>query len=272
MDFFSQEAGQARRKWLDEQTAGLMTYFPPELRPWLDVAASMTPVAAYGDSVEASRRMLADGATAYDRGKAAGDMAAGVLGIVAPMAMAGKAGAPLADAVTEGLMNYSAGPRNALADFAQAEDGGIRLWHVAPKKYNGGDLLSLYEQSGDKAYAKFAKRWPEGADLAPYHAHRVFAFDNLEEAQKYAAAKRGKVLEINADGLDVKVDNLEIPYGRKQGFPYVDDRIPADLITILKKYGALPAAMMGAAAMQPGQAQAGPATPPRAEMGASGRW
>jgi hypothetical protein len=145
MDFLSQGAGQARRKWLDEKTAGLMYFVPPELRPYLDAAASMTPAAAYGDSVAASRRMLDKGATAYDRGKAAGDMAASVLGIVAPMAMAGQAGAPLAQAVEEGLLNYSAGPRNALADFGASEDGAMRV------PYIGGNLRERYKTGLDYA-------------------------------------------------------------------------------------------------------------------------
>jgi hypothetical protein len=273
MDFLSADAGQARRQWLDRKTADAMHYVPPEIRPQLNALAGLTPVAAYGDSVAASRRMMDTGATPYERGQAAGDMAAGVLGIVAPGYIAGKAGAPIANALGEVVMGYSGPARNALSDFGADEFGGMKLWHVAPKKYTGGDLLSLYEQRGDKAYADFAKRWPDGADLAQYHAHRVFAFDDLEEAAKYAKYKRGNLLEINADDLDVRVDNLEIPYGRKQGFPYVEDRIPAEVITILKKYGlAGLAAMAGAGAMQPGQAQAGPATPPAPQQRANGTW
>jgi hypothetical protein len=145
--FFSPEAGQARRAWLDRQTNALMYYVPPEMRPQLDAIAGMTPVAAYGDSVAASRRMMADGATPYQRGQAAGDMAAGVLGIVAPGYIAGRAGAPLANALGEVVMGYSAGPRNALADFGAAEDGGIRLWHGSPHDWKAERLVRMPDGS-----------------------------------------------------------------------------------------------------------------------------
>ena len=106
-----------------------------------------------------------------------------------------------------------------------------RLYHVVPDSYDGGDLRSLYEQLGDDAYEEFARRWPEAGDLGQVHANRVFLYDDIADAQSHADSFGGRVLEIDPAGLDVRFDDLEIPYGRQRGFPYVERKIPRGSIT-----------------------------------------
>lgn len=96
-----------------------------------------------------------------------------------------------------------------------------KLYHVA-KNYDGGDLLSLYEQFGDEAYDMFAERWTDAGELGVYHVHMVHLFETLAEAQDWSAECGGDVLEIETVDLDITIDKLE------KGHPHpVAKRIPA---------------------------------------------
>lgn len=323
--FFSPQAGQARRQWLDAQTNALMYYVPPEIRPQLNAVASMTPVAAYGDSVAASRRMMDGTASPGERWQAAGDMAAGVLGLVAPGYIAGKAGAPLANALGEIVTGYGGPARNALADFGASEDGGVNLngktwFHGTPDaravKSGGFERGRAVYMTDDPriagTYADPRRAWdyqraepevlrltssPErvvdinaaGDTFKGINADAVAAGlrasgvpeEQITEAIDGARRSDGRLSTANLEDILRKFDFQAADISRvRDSYTNAEKARPAtvrmvlspELITILKKYGALPAAFMAGAAMQPGQAQAGPATPPRAEMGASGRW
>lgn len=111
-----------------------------------------------------------------------------------------------------------------------ADDATEALYHVAPPEYTSGPLRSLFSQMGDDAYEEFAKRWPEAADLGQYHADNVFLFDDLAEAQKYADWKGGNIVQVDPTDLDVQYDMLEVPYGRKKGYPYVSGQIPENAL------------------------------------------
>lgn len=399
-DFFSAEAGQARRKWLDEQANSLMYYVPPEIRPWVYMADQALPTTQFGNTISASQDMLDPSLPSGERWRAGGDMAAGVLGTVAPMAIASKAGAPMANAVMEGLMNYSGPTRNALADFATDESGAIRLWHGSPHDFDRFDMSKIGTGEGAQAYGHglyfaeneaVAKGYknalsdtvvvPDGTpNLEKRAAQMALTFgDNTSEgaiawlgkfknganhtspamtpelveavSKKFASGEfkpGGFMYEVNvnadpADFLDWDKPLSEQPQKVREwaadvantgglrakklagystgrdvweasrspfvskalGFENYSTSGPSDamkgrgipgiryldqgsrgagdgsrnyvlfddsLITILKKYGLLPASMMGAAVMQPGQAQAGPAAPPRPQQNTNGSW
>lgn len=122
-NFFTPEAGQQRRQWLEGQAEGLLTYVPPELRPWLMIANEVNPVTSMERAGEASNRMVAPGMSGWDRMAAAGDMLSNVAGVVAP-AIGAKAGAvPVANAVEEVLTGYAPMVQPFLADESGAFAG-----------------------------------------------------------------------------------------------------------------------------------------------------
>lgn len=88
----------------------------------------LNPIEAIGGSMDASRRMAAPNATGWDRVQALGDMLSGVAGVAAPAAIAGRAGAPAAKALMEGLLGWSP-TREAAGDMARGfvadESGGL---------------------------------------------------------------------------------------------------------------------------------------------------
>lgn len=67
----------------------------------------LNPVEAIGGSMQASERMLAPDTAGWDRAQAMGDMLSGVAGVAAPAALTGRAGAPAATAMMEGLLGWS---------------------------------------------------------------------------------------------------------------------------------------------------------------------
>lgn len=101
-----------------------------------------------------------------------------------------------------------------------------KYYHVAPADHSG-DLISLYDQLGEAAYAVYAERWPDAGELAQYHAHYVHMYATIEEARKHVNS--GKIYEIDAEALEdecieVEIDNLEFPH------PMVRGVIPAHLL------------------------------------------
>jgi len=188
------------------------------------------PVEAIGGSMRASERMFDPETSGWGRVEAAGDMLSGVAGVVAPTIATAKLGGPAADALVDTLTGFGASAK----DFGADESGALRLFHVAPDSYNGGDLLSLHQQMGEDAYEEFAKRWPESGDLGQAHADKIFMFDNIDEASSYRDWRGGKIVEIDPDMVDAKVDPFE-------GYKYADTRINRDaILSILQKYGLAP--------------------------------
>lgn len=67
----------------------------------------LNPVESVGQSMAASRRMLAPNTPGMERVAAFGDMLSGVAGVAAPVAAAARAGTPAAMALMEGLLGWS---------------------------------------------------------------------------------------------------------------------------------------------------------------------
>lgn len=121
-------------------------------------------------------------------------------------------------------------PRGALRSGSITSTSPGEFYHVAPPEYSGGALKSLYSQMGNDAYDEFARRWPEAANMGEYHADNVFMFDDLADAMAHAESTGGNILRIDPEYLDVSYDMLEVPSGRKKGYPFVQREIPADSI------------------------------------------
>jgi hypothetical protein len=121
-DFFSAEAGQKRRRWLEES---LGYYVPPELEAPLTLANMLNPVANIEDASRASQTMLAPDTSGWGRVAAAGDMATNIAAVAGPAAVAKAAGMPAYQAVEEGLLGMSSVPREEAARFMADEFGGV---------------------------------------------------------------------------------------------------------------------------------------------------
>lgn len=113
LDFFGREAGQRRRAALDEFGRDIEYYVPPEMRGLLGFAAEMTPTATLERAGQASQRMFDADRTATERVGDLGAMLSETAGVVAPVAVAGRAGMTAAEALQEALMGISVPARAA---------------------------------------------------------------------------------------------------------------------------------------------------------------
>lgn len=136
MDFFSPEAGQQRRNWLDAQLGGMWEYVPPELRPWMGVANEMNPVVSMERAGGSARAVADPNVQGWDKVAAAGDMASNMANTIAPVVLGSSGAVSAANAVEEALMGFSAASPMAFAarDFATDEFGGVKVnWRDAPE-------------------------------------------------------------------------------------------------------------------------------------------
>lgn len=157
LDFFSQEAGQARRKALDERIGGLLDrvgyYAGPELsefgRNLANVGQMVNPVAAIEDSSRAGQRMFAPDRTPMQRAGDTAEMLSGVAATVAPVAAGRMSGGVVDDAanVMEGLLGWSP-TKQVIVD---------RLNQRGPMPERVGVFAGSNALTADKAALKTAK-------------------------------------------------------------------------------------------------------------------
>jgi len=147
--FFSREAGQKRRAWLDET----VNYFtPPELRGPLGLINEANPVTSMERASTASQTMLAPETSGWGRVAAGGDMLSNMAGVVAPAMVAGKAGMPAVNAIEEGLLGWSPGMPAAAGNFMADEFGGLRLYHGSPHDFDKFSMDKIGTGEGAQAY------------------------------------------------------------------------------------------------------------------------
>ena len=147
--FFSREAGQKRRAWLDET----VNYFtPPELRGPLGLINEANPVTSMERASTASQTMLAPETSGWGRVAAGGDMLSNMAGIVAPAMVAGKAGMPAVNAIEEGLLGWAPGMPAAAGNFVADEFGGMKLYHGSPHDFDKFSMDKIGTGEGAQAY------------------------------------------------------------------------------------------------------------------------
>lgn len=147
--FFSREAGQNRRAWLDET----VNYFtPPELRGPLGLLNEANPVTSMERASTASQTMLAPETSGWGRVAAGGDMLSNMAGVVAPAMVAGKAGMPAVNAIEEGLLGFAPGMPAAAGNFMADEFGGMKLYHGSPHDFDKFSMDKIGTGEGAQAY------------------------------------------------------------------------------------------------------------------------
>ena len=130
LDFFSREAGQRRRAALDEFGRDVGYYVPPELRGLLNFAAEMTPSATIDRAAQAGMEMTAPDRTPMERVGSAGRMLSETAGVAAPLAVAGRAAVPSAQALQEGLRAAAVFGHDLVAGAVVANRVAERHMHV----------------------------------------------------------------------------------------------------------------------------------------------
>ena len=103
-------------------------------------------------------------------------------------------------------------------------------YHVCRDEWDGGDLISLYQQEGEEAYQIYAERWPEAGELAQYHVHYVHLYATLDEAKEHQGKYGGEILVITGEPEEIGIesDDLEFPH------PVVKHRIFREYISWLE--------------------------------------
>ena len=104
-----------RRAFFANLGEGIGYFIPPEVRPLFQFAAEITPTATVERASQASRRMFQPDRTAMERFGDFGDMLSETAAIGAPVAVAGRAAMPAAQAAQEAFLGFSA-PARAAAD------------------------------------------------------------------------------------------------------------------------------------------------------------
>ena len=104
----------------------------------------------------------------------------------------------------------------------------MKYYHVT-KKWDGGDLVSLYNREGDDAYDIYAERWPEAGGLADAHINLIHLHDNIDAAYAFVRDYGGEILciELDDDAIEecgIKIDDIEYSH------PVACEKIPAEYI------------------------------------------
>lgn len=142
LDFFSKDAGQRRRQWLDETVGGAVNYFtPPNLRPAVNFAAQMNPIQGMGDAMQAGGIVFDPEQTAEARRRAALDMGIEMAMALTPAALAARGYLTPVQGVMEGLLGGSPAQQQIAQDAANL---------VSDVKYAGrsaaeGDIQGIFD-------------------------------------------------------------------------------------------------------------------------------
>lgn len=119
LDFFSQEAGQRRRKALDEFVSGAEQFIPPNLRPAAEVVAQMNPVQGMQDAMQAGGVAFDPEQTAEARRRAALDMGVEMAMALTPAALAARGYLTPVQGMMEGLLGGSPAQQQITEDLGR---------------------------------------------------------------------------------------------------------------------------------------------------------
>ena len=148
-----QVAGQTPAQSQPQAPQGLLSGIP-ELGRMVNTLGTfnqmLNPVEGIGQSMDASRRMVAPDASTMDRLAALGDMLSGVAGVTAPIGAAVRAGTPAAIALMEGLLGGSP-TVTAARDTARAAGRGFveRMNQPGPVPTMGSNFANLLGDVGE---------------------------------------------------------------------------------------------------------------------------
>ena len=118
-DFFSQDAGQRRRRALDEFVSGVEKFIPPNLRPAAGAVAQMNPIQGMQDAMQAGGVVFDPEQTAEARKRAALDMGIEMAMALTPAALAARGYLTPVQGVMESLLGGSPAQQQIAEDFGR---------------------------------------------------------------------------------------------------------------------------------------------------------
>ena len=168
--FFSREAGQQRRRALDEAVGGLIEYFtPPNLRPVTEFVAQANPIQGMSDSMAASNVVFDPEQTAEARKRAALDMGIEMAFALTPAALAARGYLTPVQGVMEGLLGGSPAQKTITDDLVE------RFTQPGQVPVMGSNFANIREQPD----------LPFDPSLYPYNAD-----GSLQQVEMYSPTLR----------------------------------------------------------------------------------
>lgn len=230
LDFFSPEAGQDRRRWLDSQEAALaeaLRYYlgPTGIPERLGVANEMlNPVVGLQRSAAATNRALDPSLGGVDRVAAGADAATEALGAllgVSGLRAATEAAAPAVRGLLDDIAERANQP-GAIPTTYSNPILGLRLYHGSPHDFDRFDMSKIGTGEGAQAYGHglyFAESEPIARFYRDALSSNKFSYDNVrpdkEAVQKFSGLladiqqrKTGLVDEDGFISLDASADDL----------------------------------------------------------------
>ena len=230
MDFFTPEAGQDRRRWLDSQEAALaeaLRYYlgPTGIPERLGVANEMlNPVVGLQRSAAATNRALDPSLGGVDRVAAGADAATEALGAllgVSGLRAATEAAAPAVRGLLDDIVERANQPGVMPTTYSNPILG-LRLYHGSPHDFDRFDMSKIGTGEGAQAYGHglyFAESEPIARFYRDALSSNKFSYDNVrpdkEAVQKFSGLladiqqrKTGLVDEDGFISLDASADDL----------------------------------------------------------------
>jgi hypothetical protein len=170
IDFFSREAGQRRRRALDEAIGGLIEYLtPPNLRPAAEFVAQANPIQGMSDSMTASGVVFDPDETLEARKRAALDMGMEMAFALTPAALAARGYLTPVQGVMEGLLGGSPAQKTITDDLVE------RFTQQGQVPVMGSNFANIREQPD----------LPFDPSLYPYNADGL-----LQQVEMYSPTLR----------------------------------------------------------------------------------
>jgi len=142
-DFFTREAGQKRRRALDDAVGGLLEYLTPQnLHPAAEFVAQSNPIQGMSDSMAASGVVFDPEQTADARKRAALDMGMEMAFALTPAALAARGYLTPVQGVMEGLLGGSPAQKVITDDIVE------RFTQLGEVPVMGSGLGGAYEMIG----------------------------------------------------------------------------------------------------------------------------
>ena len=214
-----QVAGQTPAQSQPQAPQGLLSGIP-ELGRMVNklglLNRTFNPVEGIGQSMDASRRMVAPDTSTMGRVTALGDMLSGVAGVATPAAVASRAGTPAAVAFMEGLLGGSP-TVTAARDTARAAGRGfverMNQPGPVPTMYSNPVPGWLGGEAGIRAYHgsphsfdKFSMDKIGTGEGAQAYGHGLYFAENESVAKGYRDDLTGNLLKIGGKNYQYGLD------------------------------------------------------------------
>jgi hypothetical protein len=161
---FSRDPAE-RRAFFANLGEGIGYFIPPEVRPLFQFAAEMTPSATVERASQASRRMVQSDRTAMERVGNFGEMLSETAGVVAPVAVAGRAAMPAAQAAQEAFLGVSVPARAALPPPRNAREETSDEIARLLREGKDAEAEALLDLADDRRLTQLYERGEVGMDV-----------------------------------------------------------------------------------------------------------